>query len=278
MKYLVVLFCVYLFIPFMAQAQGSKGAQAIYQFTHLRDTTNPGQVYEENLLLQFTANVSLYRSYAKYYDDSLFTDNMAKAKAGLPVQVSNEPIRVKKSTIEQLMYQFDTEKAYFIHPWIGETLVIENSLEKIQWKLEDSSMVIGGLTCYKANGDFKGRTYNVWYCPDFPVKAGPWKLNGLPGLIVEATDKTQTVSFKLRSIYSNNNARLELPASHKKITKAKFNALIEDLRQNPNGYINAAMNGSAAPGGTNTSISVNTNPSATAKPKNKINNPLELTE
>jgi GLPGLI family protein len=279
MKYLIVLFCLYYFMPLTSQGQGTKGGQAVYLFTHVRDTTNRAQVYEEILLLQFTSNASLYRNYSKYYDDSLFNDNMAKAKAGLPVQVSSEPIRVKKSTIEQLMYQFDADKSYFIHPWVGETLVIENPIEKIQWTLGDSSIVIGGLSCYKASGNFKGRTYDVWYCPDYPVKAGPWKLNGLPGLIVEATDRTRTVSFKLSAIYSNNMARLELPALHKKITKAKFNSLIEDLKQNPNGYINAAMNGLAAPGaGTNTSISVNTNPSATARVKNKVNNPLELAE
>lgn len=278
MKYLVVLFCMFYMMPVLAQGQSPKGAQAIYLFKHVRDTANPGQVYEENLLLQFTANTSLYRSYAKYYDDSLFNDQMTKAKAGLPVSVSSEPVRVKKSTIEQLMYQFDAGKFYFIHPWIGETLVIENAIDKIDWKLEDSSITIGGLTCYKASGYFKGRTYDVWYCPDYPVKAGPWKLNGLPGLIVEAIDRTGTVSFSLRSIYSNSTFKPGLPASHTKITKAKFNTLIEDLKQNPGGYINAAMNGSAAPGGTNAAISVNTNPSAKAKPRNTLNNPLELSE
>ena len=279
MKFIIVIFYLLSFFATVGSGQENPGAQALYRFTHLRDTTKPSKVYEENFLLQFTNTTSLYKSYAKHYDDSVFEDNMSKVRAGLSVSELGEPIRLKKSTIELLLYQFNTDKFYFIHPWIGETLVIENSIDKVIWKLEDSSKVIGSLLCYKASGSLKGRIYDVWYCPDYPVKAGPWKLNGLPGLIVEATDRTKTVSFELRSVYRNNKPSIELPTAHKKVTQAKFNSLLEDLRQNPNGYLSAAMNGSSVPiAGANSTVSLNNTTPSTAKSKNINNNPLELKE
>jgi hypothetical protein len=36
---------------------------------------------------------------------------------------------------------------------------------------------------------FKGREYIVWYAPSIAYAEGPWKLGGLPGLILEAYDK-----------------------------------------------------------------------------------------
>jgi GLPGLI family protein len=277
MRFIIVVFYLFSFFPMIGNGQENLGAQAIYRFKHLRDTTNPSKVYEEKFLLQFTNTTSLYKSHAKYYDDSVFEDNMSKVRAGLSVSELGEPVRLKKSTIEQLLYQFNTDKFYFVHPWIGETLVIENPIDKVIWKLEDSSKKIGSLQCYKASGALKGRIYEVWYCPDYPVKAGPWKLNGLPGLIVEATDRTKTVSFELQLVYSNNRPSIELPAAHKKITQAKFKSLLEDLRQNPYGYLSAAMNGSSVPiAGANSTVSLNNTTSSTSKTRNIINNPLEL--
>lgn len=279
MKLINILFYLTLFFPFIVNGQEDVVAQAIYKFTHIRDTSNPSKVYEENFLLQFTNSASLYKSYSKYYDDSVFESNMSKVKAGLSVSELGEPIRLKRSTNEQLLYQFNTDKFYFIHPWISETLVIENSIDKVIWKLEDSSKLIGSLLCYKATGGLKGRIYDVWYCPDYPVKAGPWKLNGLPGLIVEATDRTKTVSFELLSVYRSNKLFINLPDSHKKITQVKFNSLLEDLRKNPNGYLTAAMNGSTAPmAGANSTFSFNNTTPSNTKSRNIVNNPLELKE
>ena len=46
-----------------------------------------------------------------------------------------------------------------------------------------------------ATSDFRGRRWTAWFATDIPVSDGPWKLGGLPGLILEAYDKGHQYTF-----------------------------------------------------------------------------------
>ncbi len=79
---------------------------------------------------------------------------------------------------------------------------------KIAWKLfPNQKKKIAGFTCYKAEGDFRGRHYVAWYCPDLPYPYGPWKLHGLPGLILEAYDSKRKVNFLFQSYSSTKEVQ-----------------------------------------------------------------------
>lgn len=60
--------------------------------------------------------------------------------------------------------------------------------ELCSWKTEDGEMEILGYNCRLASVVFAGRHYYAWYTPDIPISDGPWKLMGLPGLILRAED------------------------------------------------------------------------------------------
>lgn len=60
-------------------------------------------------------------------------------------------------------------------------------LDEITWEIvADSSTNILGLDCIMAMSLYHGRTWRVWFAPAIPVQDGPWKLRGLPGLILQA--------------------------------------------------------------------------------------------
>lgn len=67
----------------------------------------------------------------------------------------------------------------------------EEPVETPQWRLLPDTMTILGYPCRAAETDFRGRTWRVWYAPDIAVDAGPWKLHGLPGLILRAEDSNK---------------------------------------------------------------------------------------
>ncbi len=69
------------------------------------------------------------------------------------------------------------------------------------WNMVDGNDSICGYLCQKANGMLRGKTWNVLYAEDIPTIAGPWKLQGLPGLLTYATDNEGIHTFKLIGIY-----------------------------------------------------------------------------
>lgn len=72
--------------------------------------------------------------------------------------------------------------------------------ESIDWTLLDSTKMILGYECHMAETDFHGRHWTTWFAPEIPIQAGPWKLCGLPGLILEASDSAGQHSFTATGI------------------------------------------------------------------------------
>ena len=70
-----------------------------------------------------------------------------------------------------------------------------DSLHTQIWTMGDSTREVLGYTCQQATADFRGRRWTAWFATDIPVSDGPWKLGGLPGLILEAYDEGQQHVF-----------------------------------------------------------------------------------
>ena len=67
----------------------------------------------------------------------------------------------------------------------------------IVWTLREDTATISGYLCHKATCELHGRTWTVCYADDIPSSAGPWKLGGLPGLILQAESSDGIHRFKL---------------------------------------------------------------------------------
>lgn len=78
----------------------------------------------------------------------------------------------------------------------------EDSTEKIAWKLSGDTKIVANFLCQKATGWFRGRTWEVWFTNKLPISAGPWKLYGLPGLILEARDSANLYLYEADIVIS----------------------------------------------------------------------------
>ena len=78
---------------------------------------------------------------------------------------------------------------------------VTEDTEAPAWNMVEGSDSVCGYLCQKANGKFRGRTWTVLYAEDIPTTAGPWKLQGLPGLITYAADDEGIHTFRLIGIY-----------------------------------------------------------------------------
>ena len=70
-------------------------------------------------------------------------------------------------------------------------------LAKVDWTLTEDTLTISGLLCHRAIGRLYGKQWTAWYTEEIPSSAGPWKLRGLPGLIVKAEDSESVHCFML---------------------------------------------------------------------------------
>lgn len=68
------------------------------------------------------------------------------------------------------------------------------------WKLINQDTIISGYPCKKATVNYSGRDWSAWYCPEVPITVGPYKFNGLPGLIMNIKDSEGVFNFMFSEI------------------------------------------------------------------------------
>ena len=69
-----------------------------------------------------------------------------------------------------------------------------------QWTLTQDTAIIGGYHCQKATCHYHGRDFEAWFTPEVPIKYGPWKFGGLPGLIVKVYDTGHLYTFECTNV------------------------------------------------------------------------------
>jgi len=75
--------------------------------------------------------------------------------------------------------------------------VVLDTFRSIDWTLLDETRDISGMKCQKAKATVYGREYEAWFSKGIPLSYGPWKLQGLPGLILEARSTDGEINFEL---------------------------------------------------------------------------------
>ncbi|MDE6265399.1 MAG: GLPGLI family protein [Paramuribaculum sp.] len=112
---------------------------------------------------------------------------------------------------------------------------------EIEWQLTEESDTFAGYNVMAAIGSYGGREWKAWFTEEIPVAFGPWKLTGLPGLILKAQDSDGLHEFKLIS-FTKSDVPLALKknASTVKTERAKFIEMKNRTAQNPMASINPA--------------------------------------
>lgn len=105
-----------------------------------------------------------------------------------------------------------------------KTFFIKDSIPTINWNLTNETKIINGLLCKKASCNFNGRNYTAWYCPDIAINAGPWKLHGLPGIILEASDEVGQVTFTVKDMIFPHEEAIDSKVLYEKkyLTNSEF--------------------------------------------------------
>ena len=286
MKAVITLLVCLLVNIACAQQPDTALAKATYNFVHVRDTNNRDKPYKETMTLLLGRSVSLYRS----LDKQLQQEAMA---AQIKSQMNNAQnpnsidltITSSGAITSDEYYQYANEKKLYIETNIVNYYLVEDPLPAIDWKIQKDTMSFGALHCQKANARVKGRNYEAWFCPELPFRNGPWKLWGLPGLILEAYDTKKEVMFKFAGFEDIRKQHLLIgpPADDIKTTTEKIERLKETRLIDPASFnkatqgITQARRGSAIDDMIDPSHihSININKSEGGNIR-VVNNPLEV--
>lgn len=264
-------------------------SKATYEFIHIRDTANRDKPYRETMVLLIGNNATVYRSLSKQQQDEKLANQIAdQVKHASDPNHLNLTITGSGVTTSDEYYQYVNDKKLFTEEKIINYYLIEEPLPNITWKIMADTATINTLHCQKATCYFKGRNYSAWFCADLPFRNGPWKLSGLPGLIVEASDNKREVIFKFMGFenVSKSDQQIAPPADDIKTTPKALARLKEARDQDPQGFRKGSMGGNSssrdrglpmanvAPSRIS-SINVVKAPDGNT---NIINNPIELPE
>ena len=122
---------------------------------------------------------------------------------------------------EQPTFNLSNEKTGMMLSQEGlffEYTLVKETQPKVNWKIfDEEKMIADTYRCKKAVGDFRGRTYTVWFTEEIPISSGPWKLGGLPGLILEAEESERHFSFNFKSL-KHLEQKFDIDAKVKELT------------------------------------------------------------
>lgn len=126
-----------------------------------------------------------------------------------------------------------------------EKFYYEEEVPQSNWEVGDSTKTILGYECFVATADFHGRKWIAWFTPEIPVVTGPWKLQGVPGLILEAYTEDGLYRFMADGIRQTDKTLtpIYLVSEYGKTDRIKFLKTKRSFFDNPLGKINAQFGG-----------------------------------
>ena len=173
--------------------------KCLYRYVYTFDTLK-NELRDDLLILQIGKEVSKCYSYYTFQCDSLRrTPDGAKVWSELFRRaIEKDGIygdfpHVRMSTY--VYKNYPTEQMTITDRISSQGYRYVDSLHAQIWTMGDSTREVLGYTCQQATADFRGRRWTAWFATDIPVSDGPWKLGGLPGLILEAYDEGQQHVF-----------------------------------------------------------------------------------
>lgn len=224
-----------------AIAQGNM--EFVYDYRYCVDTTaSLDDNYEsDNMLLQIGPDgFSKFSSYKNIAIDSLIMRSSQEqiTRAAIDGKLSNGEFMTiyKNYPAGRLTH---TEK--ICQDWFS----YDEDMPRMDWTLTDSISTVLGYKCRSALCKFRGRVWSVFYAEEIPLPDGPWKLHGLPGLILKAWDENRHYTFECIGINSKANRPITIyQVPFNRTDRKKYYDTKHRYEVNPYAYFEATTGGS----------------------------------
>lgn len=203
----------------------------VYEMSYLKDISKPDRIYHDEIILEISGEYSKSYSYKMFHYDSTYTDSNKKGAHNYPSPKSSAfPVDVVKN------YRENDMTVYHRAPSDGPIFEYEESMNLFDWKMTSEMMEILGYSCFRATCDFRGRKWNAWFTMDIPLQEGPWKFNGLPGLILKIEDENGDYMFDCIRINNEKRPILLYDYLYEKSSYEEVAGFMQDAHNDFNAY------------------------------------------
>lgn len=133
-----------------------------------------------------------------------------------------------------ILYNVAKDSMYSRAYVVDREYLLKAKTPNIIWNITDSTKKIGKFKSIMATTHFRGRDYTVWFTTEIPVPYGPWKLVGLPGLILQAHDKQHEITFNVKKMMFGNISSIgpvPLNGNEKVIHLAQYKEMMSNYKK-----------------------------------------------
>lgn len=244
--------------------------KASYKFGHQLDSNNKKSLYYEDMAVFIGNKNSVFISL-----ENIEREKIIEKQKKEMLRTNNFTFTSVKKAIESEFFHENSTNIFLVKQRLVEQdYLMKDEVKNITWKILNEQKDILKFKCQKAVANFRGRFYTVWFTKDVPVSNGPWKLFGLPGLIVKAEDLKQEITFELfefEKVPITENFFIKLPINSIYVKRQEWDKLKNEYDNNPLVFIQQ----SAESHGLKLNIKVD-NAEIQSNRKKKVTNPLEL--
>lgn len=208
-----------------------------YQLSYLQDKNSQTR-YTDVIVLQVGRKITKCFGLKRYLIN--YSSTLLHSKQ-LPVfKHTEEYKKAGNGSVAYEIFMFrETDSLLYLHQmpaWFSKRIGYKEKIPKIDWRIGSACEAFSGYSCYNASGEYGGRMWRVTFTKDIPWSSGPWKLCGLPGLILYAEDSEHHFRFECIEIKQINEPINMYGISTDMTTKNKWLRMERAMHESPYSY------------------------------------------
>jgi len=235
-----VLFGVFLFAQEKTKIIDKTKYIVTYSFRYQKDSTS--KVYRESTKLLLGKKSSLFQSVNGMFNDSLLYANKSIIKSGdvTSFGIASALSERKKTSLKYKIHKQNNKITTYDVMYYDKYLYREETFFK--WQITSDTLTINTYKCNKAIATFSGREYVAWFSREIPISDGPYKFNGLPGLILKIYDNKNQFTFEMQSFIKKEKDIVLYEdvftsiGKRQEVTKQEYFKAIKTYKKDPISY------------------------------------------
>jgi len=222
-------------LPISAQENDST-LFSVHYMARLKRIAEQKECKEEEKVLEVGKHRSCFYGRWKQYRKDLL--DSLKQKGASKEKILSEVLSYPTPEENYAIYNNFSERGKrTVTDCIFKDFYYEEDIDTVAWQITDADTTFLGYHCNIAKCYYRNHTWTAYYTNEIPVSLGPWKLIGLPGLVLAAYDGTGDFSFECIEI-RNDKRPLKKPYLTKatKCSRQEIKQMFTDCEKDPEAF------------------------------------------